>query len=253
MSDPIAILSSMDQEIRMVEERLEDTSVRELHRQRFVSGKLHGTEVVTAISGYGKTAAAATASCAIYEYGARAIIFGGVAGGIRPDVEIGDIVVADTLIHHDLDASPLFEPYVVPSLGIAEIPADPDLTDQLVLAAEHYVQEIAPHEMTDVPVDQFEVSRMSVRRGLVSSGDRFVNNLAEAATLLGRLPGVLAVEMEGASVAQVCAERGVPFAVFRSISDRADEDAEIDFLAYVSSVAAPVTAGVVSEWIKRVG
>ena len=83
--------------------------------------------------------------------------------------------------------------------------------------------------------------------GLVASGDRFVDHTAEARTLRGALPELLAVEMEGAAVAQVCAERFVPFAVFRSISDHADQQADVDFLAFIATVAAPLTAGIVAE------
>ena len=213
----------MVHEIGMVVERLADPVVREVHGRRFVSGSLHGTEIVAATSGYGKTGAAATAACALYEFGATAVIFGGVAGGIRPEINIGDVVVADRLIHHDLDASPIFARYVVPSLGIAEIPTDPALTSQLMEAADRYIRNRSQREIVDVPDDMFQVAGMTLHKGLIASGDRFISNLSEAASLQGQLPAVLAVEMEGAAVAQVCAERQVPFAVFRSISDRADQ------------------------------
>lgn len=252
MAQPIAILSSMDQEIREVEERLADPVIHERHGQRFVTGHLHGTNVVTAISGYGKVAASATTACALYEFDAKAVIFGGVAGGIRPDVDIGDVVVADRLIQHDFDVSPLFEPYVIPSLGTAEIPADPGLTEQLTTAAERYLRTRAAKEIIDVPDGLFQADKMKLHRGLVASGDRFVSNLAEAGSLQGRMPEVLAVEMEGAAVAQVCAERRIPFAVFRLISDRSDRDADVDFIAFIASVAAPLTAGIIEEWAQLV-
>ncbi|MDJ0954288.1 MAG: 5'-methylthioadenosine/adenosylhomocysteine nucleosidase [Acidimicrobiia bacterium] len=248
MAKPIAILSSMDQEICMVEERLDNPVTLDLHGHRFVSGSLNGTHVVTSISGYGKVCAAATTAAAIYEFGVGAVVFGGVAGGLRPEVDIGDVVVADRLVQHDFDASPLFARYVVPSLGKALIEADSTLTEQLAAAAERYIATRAGREIVDVPNGMFRVTEMKLHRGLIASGDRFISNLAEAGSLLGQFPDVLAVEMEGAAVAQVCAERRVPFAVFRSISDRSDQDADVDFMSYVSSVAAPLTAGIVEEW-----
>jgi adenosylhomocysteine nucleosidase len=252
VAQPIAILSSMDQEIRMVEDRLADPVVHDRHGRRFVTGDLYGTNVVTSISGYGKTGAAATTACVVYEFGARAVIFGGVAGGIRPDIGIGDVVVADRLIHHDYDASPLFERYVVPSLGMAEIPTDPELTRQLVEAAERYLKTRSAKEITGIPAGLFQIDGMKLHTGLIASGDRFISNLAEAGSLQGRLPEVLAVEMEGAAVAQVCAERQIPFAVFRLISDRSDQDADVDFMSFIASVAAPLTAGIVEEWAQLV-
>lgn len=248
MTAPIAILSAMDQEIRMIESRLEGPEVHERFGRRLVSGRLCGVDVVTAVSGYGKVAAAATAACVIQVLKAEAVVFGGVAGGVAPGIEIGDVVVADRLIQHDFDASPIFDRYVIPSLGTAEISTDPDLTAQIVAAAERYVRDRAEDEIGRMPAQLFEVSRMQVHRGLVASGDQFIGSATAAASLLSDLPDVLAVEMEGAAVAQVCAEQATPFSVFRLISDRADHDAPVDFMSFVTSVAAPLTAGIAEEW-----
>jgi len=243
----------MDQEIRMIEDRLDSTGAEVFHGRRFCQGTIHGVQVVTAISGYGKVGAAATTATAIEAFDAAAVIFGGVAGGIRPDVNIGDIVIGNRLVQHDFDASPIFERYVIPSLGTAEIAADPDLTEQVAAAADRYISTRARSEIADIPEALFEIEQMKILRGLIASGDRFIGSLAEAATLQGELPDVLAVEMEGAAVAQVCRESDVPFAVFRSISDRSDQDAEFDFMAFVASVAAPLTAGIIDEWARALG
>ncbi len=248
MTAPIAILSAMEQEIRVIESRLSNPEVHEICGRRFVAGCLREIKVVTAISGYGKVAAAATTACVIQGFEVTAVVFGGVAGGIGPGVNIGDVVIADRLVQHDFDASPIFDRHVIPSLGTAEIPADPDLTAQIKAAADRYVGTRAAGEMQEMPAPLFDVSKMRIHQGLVASGDRFIGNSAEAVTLQGDLPGVLAVEMEGAAVAQVCAEQKTPFAVFRLISDRADQDAEVDFISFVSSVAAPLTAGIAEEW-----
>lgn len=244
---PVAILSAMDQEISLIESRISDPTEHDVLGQRFVSGRLHDVSVVTATSGYGKVGAAATAMAAILRFNASRVVFGGVAGGIEPDVEIGDIVVADSLIQHDYDASPIFEPYVIPSLGVAKIAADPELTASVEIAVDRYLRNRSATEITEVPYDLFQVENMRLHKGLIASGDRFISSLAEARSLLGRIPNVLAVEMEGAAVAQVCAERNIPFAIFRLISDRSDNAAGVDFISFVSSVAAPIAAGVVEE------
>ena len=232
----------------MIESRLANPEVHEMFGRRLMTGWLCGVEVVTAVSGYGKVAASATAACVIQVLGAATVLFGGVAGGVGPGIAIGDIVVADRLIQHDFDASPIFDRYVIPSLGTAEIATDPGLTEQITAAAERYVRNRAAGEMSAMPDQLFDVSKMRVHRGLVASGDQFISSTTAVASLLDALPDVLAVEMEGAAVAQVCAERDIPFAVFRLISDRADRDAEVDFMSFVSSVAAPLTAGITEEW-----
>jgi adenosylhomocysteine nucleosidase len=84
-----------------------------------------------------------------------------------------------------------------------------------------------------------------VHRGLIVSGDRFVCTGAESAALRALLPDALAVEMEGAAVAQVCHDFGKPFAVMRTVSDRADDDAPQDFTRFVSEVASALTRRIV--------
>jgi adenosylhomocysteine nucleosidase len=245
---PVAILSAMDQESSMVAERISNRVRHEYLGQGFLTGTIAGVEMVTATTGYGKVGAAATTASVLHRFGPRAVVFGGVAGGIRPDINIGDVVVADRLIQHDYDASPIFDPYVIPSLGVAEVASDPDLTNRLLAAAGRYLETRANDEIS-VPDGLFTLSSVTIHRGLIASGDQFLSGVVEAGNLHQRLPDVLAVEMEGAAVAQVCAERGVPFGVFRLVSDRSDQDAEVDFLSFVASVAAPLTAGIIDEFL----
>ena len=251
MTSPIALLAAMEQEIRLVRARLEEPTVHTVGTRGYVSGTLSGIPVVTAISGFGKVAAAATVASITELFSPDRIIFGGVAGGVGAGVAVGDIVIADELVQHDFDARPIFERFVIPSLGEARIATDPLLTEQLSSAAAAYVQGRLASEIAGTAPDGVDVGNVRVHNGLIASGDRFIDDTAAAHDLAAKLPGLLAVEMEGAAVAQVCAERGVPFAVFRSISDRADEHAEIDFLKFVDSVAAPITAGVIQELLAR--
>lgn len=250
MLAPIAVLAAMEQESRLIEAYLENPEEQTSFGRRFVSGMLAGQPIVNAVSGFGKAAAAATVAAVLERYAPSHVVFAGVAGGVGDGVDIGDIVVATGLVQHDFDASPIFERFVIPSIGVAEIPTDAALTRALASAATRYLDGQYATDVEDVELAAVDPRRTQIHTGLVASGDRFVSNAAEASSLVAELPGVLAVEMEGAAVAQVCAEAGVPVAVFRSISDRADESAEVDFLTFIASVAAPVTAGIVTELLK---
>ena len=84
---------------------------------------------------------------------------------------------------------------------------------------------------------------------LVVSGDRFVSTTAESRALQAELPDALAVEMEGAALAQVCAVYGVPFVAVRTISDRADDAAHVDFSRFVSQVASRYSLAILSAWL----
>jgi adenosylhomocysteine nucleosidase len=135
--------------------------------------------------------------------------------------------VADTFLHHDLDASPIFPKYEVPLYGLSRFQADPALSSQLAVAAQRALPGVTLH------------------RGLVVSGDRFVATTAESKALQWALPDALAVEMEGAAIAQVCHDFGIPFAAVRTVSDRADDDAHVDFMKFIEEVASKHSAAIV--------
>lgn len=221
-------------------ERVERVAGRDLH-----IGQLHGYPVVLALSGIGKVAAAATAMLLIQRHAPEALFFSGVAGGLADGVQVGDVVVADTLLQHDLDASPLFPRYEVPLTGRARFDCDRRLADAIASAAGHA---LAAHA---APLAAFGATAPRVHRGLVVSGDRFVATSAESAELRCRLPDALAVEMEGAAVAQVCHDAGLPCAVMRTISDRADDSAHVDFGRFLDEVASGLCRAVVSETLQR--
>ncbi len=205
----------------------------------FWRGEMHGRSVVLALSGIGKVAAATTATALIERFGATRIVFTGVAGGLGDGVAVGDVVVARDFIQHDMDASPLFPRWVVPGYGRARWPCDAALTARLEAAADACLQRMAAGRR---------------HTGLIASGDVFVGSAAGALGLRRSLSDaghdVLAVEMEGAAVAQVCADYGVPFAAMRTISDRADDTAHVDFSRFVTEVASRYADEIIGEFMR---
>ena len=203
----------------------------------FWQGSLHGHSVVLALSGIGKVAAATTATVLIERFRVARIVFTGVAGGVGEGVAVGDIVVAHDYVQHDMDVSPLFERWQVPGYSGVRLPCDPELTAILseavracLISAEGHFD----HEFMD--------AAPRLHLGLMASGDRFITCAEVARTvrepLLAAGHDVLAVEMEGAAVAQVCLDYRVPFAAVRTVSDRADNSAHIDFPAFMEKVAS---------------
>lgn len=235
-----ALIAALPEELDALLSVLEGARPEPLAGRTFWRGTLAGQPVVAVLSGIGKVAAALTTTLLISHFGAGRVLFLGVAGGIGPGVQVGDIVVADTLLQHDMDASPLFPRHEVPLTGLSRFPADRAFTDRLVRASTAALQ---AHQ----EVAAFVGRTPGVHRGLVLSGDRFVATAAESAALRERLPDALAVEMEGAAVAQVCHAFGVPLAVVRSISDRADDAAHLDFPAFLRAVAGPLGREIVQR------
>ena len=232
-----AILSALPEEQSGLLARLEQGQ-RLVHAGRvFWCGNLHGHGVVLALSGIGKVAAATTATLLIERFRVARIVFTGVAGGVGEGVSVGDIVVAQDYVQHDMDASPLFDRWLVPGYAGVRLPCDTALTatlseavnDCLVSANGHFDHEF----MTAAP---------RLHLGLVASGDRFISSADVAHALRAPLVAaghpVLAVEMEGAAVAQVCLDYRLPFAAVRTVSDRADDSAHVDFPAFIQKVAS---------------
>ncbi len=198
---------------------------------RLERASLAGQEIVLALSGVGKVAAAATAALLCER--TDTVIMVGTAGGLGPDVKPGDVVVASAALQHDFDARPLWPRRVLPGLGLDRIPTDPVLTGVLVAAAR---QVCARHRLD---LAALGLGSPVVYQGLVISGDVFVAAPERSAQLRAELPDALAVDMEGAAVAQVCHTAGVPFGLVRTISDSADQDAALDFPRFLRGVAAP--------------
>jgi adenosylhomocysteine nucleosidase len=245
---PTAILSALIEEQSGLVERLEAPE-QARHAGRDVwQGVLHGQPVVLALTRIGKVAAATTAAALIERYGVSRIVFTGVAGGLGEGVQIGDVVVATSFLQHDLDASPIFPRFEVPLYGRVRFDSDPQITALLARAAEQAVQHRAqflPHP------DAFPAAR--VHQGLIATGDAFISEAGESAALRSLLykagHEALAVEMEGAAVAQVCHDYGVPFAAVRTISDRADDSAHVDFPAFVADVASRYARVIVERFL----
>ncbi len=224
----IGIVSAMAEELAAIVDELAVDEVVELGGRKFHRGTYRGTPIVAVVSRIGKVAAAATTAILIARFAPRALVMTGLAGAIDPRLAIGDVVIAERLIQHDLDARPLFARHEVPGLGITELIADRALTDRMAVAAEAFV-----------PPPELGIGRPRVYRGLIASGDQFFAASDAVDALRARVPEVLAVEMEGAAIAQVAHEHGVPFAVARVISDTASHGAAGDFARFLAVGCGP--------------
>jgi len=248
----IAILSAFKQEQAGLLDLLMHPERVERAGRTFWRGELHGQRVVLALSKLGKVAAATTATTVIEAFGAQQLVFTGVAGGVGPGVKVGDVVLATDFVQHDMDCSPLFPKYEIPLYGQSRFACDAQLLAHLSIAAQQALEKLGADMNTSALVD---VSQARVHIGLIASGDRFVSSATEVAALTQALTNAghqpLAVEMEGAAVAQVCHDYGVPFAAVRTISDRADDTAHVDFNAFVQGTASRYALEIVQGFLRR--
>jgi adenosylhomocysteine nucleosidase len=243
----IGVISALEAEAAGVAQALrEEAPVREEVRcgRPLTYGTLAGQDTVLAISGIGKVAAAMTA--ALLAPQVNTVLVVGTAGGLGHGVEPGDVIVATALLQHDLDARPLFARWQQPDSGVSRFPTAPHLTWALLAAADDVVA--GPN--LGAPLGLGQPRRQA---GLVISGDAFVGSHDVAGRLRRDLPDALAVDMESAAVAQVCAAADIPLGVIRVISDRANGQASVDFARFLAQVAGPIGRDLVVQTLRRLG
>jgi adenosylhomocysteine nucleosidase len=234
-----AILSALPEEQAGVLALLQSPHCTMHAGREFWQGSIQGKPVVLALSRIGKVAAATTTTALIERFKVQRVVFTGVAGGLAQQVQLGDVVVGTQYLQHDFDASPLFARYEVPGYGRAKFDANAYL-----LAI---ISEAAPAMFNWAS----DLKYTKIHAGLVVSGDRFVSSANEAQALRLALPEALCVEMEGAAVAQVCHDYGLPFVAVRTISDKADDTAHLDFPQFVRDVAGPYAVRLVDALMRK--
>jgi len=234
----LGIISALHEEQAGLVEAMRGPTTLIHGKREYFLGQLWEIDAVCVLSRIGKVAAAMTATTLVEKFGVTHILFTGVAGAGDKTIHVGDIVVAESLVQHDMDASPLFPRFEVPLTGQSRFQPDQLLSQRVSSAAHAFLESDFLDTIAQVERQEFGLVQPRVHRGLIASGDQFVNDRLRIEALNSALPGLVAVEMEGAAVAQVCQELGVPFAVIRAISDNANENAAHDFMRFVKSVAA---------------
>ena len=214
----IAVIGAMEQEIELLRARMAEVQTLRFGGFTAYAGRYAGRRVVLALSGIGKVNAAVATAWVVHQFSPDYVVNTGSAGGLGEGLKVGDVVIGDGAAHHDVDVTAFgYEWGQIPHLP-AVFAAD----ERLVAAAEQAAR-------------VFEGA--SVRRGLIASGDQFVHNRERVAEIRRRFPGIQAVEMEAAAIAQTCTQLGVPFVVIRAVSDAADDKADVSFDEFLKTAA----------------
>ena len=229
----IGLIGAMPEEVSSLVSALTDAVSEKVAGVTYTRGFLAGKEVVIARAGVGKVNAALCACTMALLYHPTLLLNTGVAGALGEGVKQGDVVIATSLVQHDMDTTPLGDPPGLLTVGgenLVELVPSQKVVETLALAAEK--EGVTPHF------------------GMIASGDRFIANAAQKREILSRFPA-LACEMEGAAIAHACHVNGVPFAVVRAISDKADGSAEMAYPEFEASSA--VRCAAVVEELCRAG
>lgn len=247
----IGIMGAIPQEINGVVNLLTNKQEHKIGRRSYFTGKLNNQKVVVVYSRVGKVAASATVTTLILEFNVSELIFTGVAGGIHADVKIGDIVLGQSLIQHDMNAQPLFPAYEIPMLGKAYFEADSSQLEVATTAILEILEEQHLHNViSEKDLDKFNIHQPQLHVGLIGSGDLFFSTNSQKEKLQQNLPEILCVEMEGAAVAQVCYEFDIPFIIIRTISDDADDHSTLDFNSFIEKISNVYSIEIIKNIIK---
>jgi adenosylhomocysteine nucleosidase len=220
---PTGLLGAMEPEVRgLVDAMTVEASGRGAGFD-YWQGTLARRPCVVARCGMGKVSAAAGVQRLIDEFRISRLVVCGLSGGLQPDLDIGDVVVGERFVQHDLDASPIYPRFEAPGLGVTYFAADAQLVEHAMAAAAAIERSPAVH------------------RGLIVTGDQFIKDEGRHEVLTD-FPDALCVEMEGGAIAQVCYLNALPF-----VMDRADGSAPADFTRFVEEVAPAYTVGIVRE------
>jgi adenosylhomocysteine nucleosidase len=241
----IGIISAMQEEIQALLNKLKNTTISEKGMRKYYQGTLFNKEVVLVFSRWGKVASAVTTTQLINDFNVTEIIFTGVAGGIIDTLNIGDVVIGKNLYQHDLNASPFYEKLEIPILKkkflvTADASKLQNATNTFLNTYNNYIQK------SDAQL--FNITKPKVIFGDIASGDQFISSLKKIKKLNKLIPSATCVEMEGASVAQVCFEYNITFSIIRIISDKANDNANIDFSKFANSIASNYALGILKNY-----
>ncbi|HLU23077.1 MAG TPA: 5'-methylthioadenosine/S-adenosylhomocysteine nucleosidase [Bacillaceae bacterium] len=226
----IAIIGAMDEEIELLREQIADKNEEIVAGSVFITGTLHGKDVVLLRSGIGKVNAAMSTTILMERYQPDYIINTGSAGGYNPSLKIGDLVISNEVRHHDVDVTAFGYEYG----QVPQLPAAFKANEALVRTAIEGAKKLPSiHAVT----------------GLIATGDTFMSDPERVEFVRKTFKDLQAVEMEGAAIAQVAHQYGIPFVVIRALSDIAGQESDISFDQFLET-AAVNSANLVMEIVK---
>lgn len=243
----LGIMGAMPEEMNKIISTISNKEIIERGSRIYYKGILSGQEVVAVFSRWGKVAAATTATHLILEFKVDRIVFTGVAGGISPDLNIGDIVIGQHLYQHDMDARPLMRRFEIPLTGKTSYEIPRQNIDTMAQAVHNFLKN--NKEFRKLLAEQ-NILHPKLVIGDIASGDLFISSQAMKDAMLRHLPSVVCAEMEGAAVAQVCDDYEVPLTVIRVISDNANEEAHIFAIGFVNQHAGEYSLSILDQYIQ---
>ncbi|MCZ0702329.1 adenosylhomocysteine nucleosidase [Natronobacillus azotifigens] len=214
----IGIIGAMDEEIALLKESMTIDSEETVANCIFIKGKMAKQHVVLLKSGIGKVNAAMATSILHERYQPSAIINTGSAGGFAPDLDVGDIVIGNEVVHHDVDVTAFQYDY-------GQVPGLPKS-----FAADRELITLVENSIANF-------NQVKSKQGVIATGDAFMQDPNRVAFVRSKFPSLIAVEMEAAAIAQVCHQYQTPFVIIRALSDIAGKESSVSFDKFLTQAA----------------
>ena len=209
----IGIIAAMPEELVHLTQNLDKTQEVQVLGNTYYTGTIGKIEVVLVQSGIGKVMSAMSVAVLADHFQVEVIINTGSAGALAEGIAVGDVVIADKLVYHDVD---------VTAFGYA----------YGQIAGQPLYFESDKNFITRIQENLSQVEQ-TWHLGLIATGDSFIAGEDKIANIKSHFPTVLAVEMEGAAIAQAAQALGLPFLVIRAMSDNANHEASISFDEFI--------------------
>lgn len=207
----LGIIGAMPEEVEQLKQEMDQVQVISAAGMEFYKGRLEGRNVVVVRCGVGKVNAAMCVQVLADRFEVNGIINTGIAGSLRAEINIGDMVLSTDAVQHDVDATVFgYRPGQVPQMDVFAFEAD----ERLRAAAKECCRNVNPD--------------ISVFEGRVLTGDQFIAGKDKKEWLEETFHG-FCTEMEGAAIAQAAHLNQIPFLIVRAISDKADDSATMDY------------------------
>lgn len=219
----LGIIGAMPEEVEQLKQEMMQPEITTVAGMEFYKGKIGDRETVVVRSGVGKVNAALCVQILADRFAVDAIVNTGIAGSLRAEIDIGDMVLSTDAVQHDVEATAFGYPEgQIPQMQVFSFEADADLRVKAKACCRQVNPEISVHE------------------GRVLTGDQFISDKNKKNWLVETFSGSC-TEMEGAAIAQAAYLNGIPFLIVRAISDKADDSASVDYpeferLAIIHSV-----------------
>jgi len=234
----IGIIGAMEDELSLLCETMGKYYTQKIGNFEFFTGQIEGKDVTLLRCGIGKVNAAVGCASLIHRFKPSCVINTGSAGGINPELKVGDTIISSGLVYHDVDVTAF-------NYAPGQLPGQPQIfpvDESLIKAAEDAVDELKQEKILP--------DSLTHRRGLIGSGDIFMHEPESIARVRQIFPDIAAVEMEGAAIAHSCYLFSVPVLVIRSLSDVAGTESPVSFKEFLP-VAAKHSASIVLRIVRN--